>query len=90
MKSFFDRLRGRPHDMSAEEVAELLRKFRDGTASQSEWDYFCTGFHIADPRLESIRRATEELHGPVVEPYTSDRLNQLIARAEALSDRPQD
>lgn len=70
--------------MSVEEVAQLLRKFRDNTASHSEWDYFCTGRQIADPRLEEVRREIEELHGPRVEPYTSHRLNELIARVVAL------
>jgi hypothetical protein len=87
LRNIFDLLRGRPRDMSAEEVAGLLRKFRDDTASHSEWDYFCAGIRIADPRLEEIRSDAEELYGPRVEPYTSERLTELIIRAEAIGSK---
>lgn len=77
----------RPRDMSAEQVAALLRKFIDGTATDGQWDYFATGPRIADPELEAIRQDTAELWGPPVEPYTTKRLEELLARTEALIPR---
>ncbi len=88
LRSLLDRFwewNNRPRDMSASEVSALLEKFLDDTATDGEWDYFTTGKPLADPRLEAIRADTEELFGPRVEPYTSERLRELIARANALA-----
>jgi hypothetical protein len=77
----------RPREMTADEVAALLRKFLANTATHSEWDYFCTGPRLADPELDEIRAETDMLYGPRAEPYTSERLQALIARAEAIAAR---
>jgi hypothetical protein len=74
----------RPRDMSAEQVATLLRKFIEDTATQGEWDYFATGPRLADPELEAIRIEAGELFGPRVEPETTKRLQELLVRTEAL------
>ena len=75
----------RPREMSADEVAALLRKFLENSATHSEWDYFCTGLRLADPDLDGIRTETEMLYGPRVEPDTSECLERLIGRAEAIA-----
>jgi hypothetical protein len=74
-------------DMPPKEVAVLLRKFVDDTATHSEWDYFCTGRPLADPDLEAIRNEVGELYGPRVEPCTTERLQELLGRAEAIVRR---
>jgi hypothetical protein len=75
----------RPRQMSAEEVAAMLQKFVDDSASRSEWDYFCTGPPLADAKLEGIRLSAQELYGPRVEPYTSERLQELLAQTEVVA-----
>lgn len=80
----FNAWRLRPRNMSAGQVAALLRKFEADTAAQSEWDFFCTGGPLADPRLDMIRDEVAELFGPRVEPYTTQRLAELATRAEAI------
>ena len=90
MRSLLDRLlswNNRPRAMSAEEVAALLRKFVADTATHSEWDYFASGPPLADSALEAIRDEAGGLHGPRVEPYTTERLQELLARAEAIASR---
>ena len=61
----------RPRDMSAEQVATLLRKFIEDTATQGEWDYFATG-----PRLaENLRRSGWKLESSLDRASSPKRQN---------------
>ena len=82
--SVFLEWNSRPREMTPKQIAALLQKFIDDTATNAEWDYFATGPRLTNPELESIREDAAELFGPRVEPYTTERLVELLARTEDL------
>ena len=54
------RINRRPVRHSATEVAAVLTSLLNGTTGSREWAYF-KSVHIADPRLESIRKRCVDL-----------------------------
>ena len=77
----------KPIERSPAEVLSYLRDFRDGTGDDYDWDDF-TSVPIADAELEAIRASAASLDLPFgAEEFDSFRA--LIARAEAIVERPQ-
>jgi hypothetical protein len=96
MAYFLWRINRRPVRHSATEVASVLTSLLNGTTGTREWAYFIS-VHIADPRLESIRKRCAELFGrgsPSIkrgetEPYPLTELgkrqvSELLAECESL------
>jgi hypothetical protein len=90
------RINRRPIRHSASEVAFLLTSLLKGTTGSREWAYFMS-VHLADPRLESIRKRCVELFvrgSPAVkrgetEPYPLTELgkrqvSELLVECESL------
>lgn len=77
----------RPRTATAGEVAEILRKCRDGTATHREIDRFIS-IAIADPALDAVREEVAMLHGPGwYDETTRARLAALLQRVEALAQQ---
>ena len=73
----------KPFNRSADEVAQYLRDFLNGTGGDWDWDDFIS-IPIADPRLEDIRERAAALDLPIADQDTA-LLMTLIAEAEALA-----
>jgi hypothetical protein len=71
--------------MSADMVAELLRRYVAGTATAGEQDYF-ESCELADPELEAIRsEATQLSYDGGFDAATNPRFRELLARVETLA-----
>ena len=74
----------KPRRLTPEQVAALLRKCIDGTATDGEIDYFVS-VEIADPRLNEIKDEVGFLFGPGwTSPETRQALEELLGRVEAM------
>lgn len=72
----------RPRAMTRQEVAVLLQKCIDDTASHSEIDYFIS-VDIVDPLLDDVRCEVGVLHGPGWgSEETKARLREQLERVE--------
>ena len=76
----------KPIERSPAEVLNHLRDFRDGTGDDYDWDDFVS-VPIADPELEVLRASAASLDLPFGA-KEFDSLRTLIARAEAIAERP--
>ena len=72
----------KPAKRTPAEVSGFLRDFLDGTGGDWDWDDF-TSVRLADPQLETIRQEAELIALPV-KPEGKEKLESLLARAEAL------
>jgi hypothetical protein len=66
-------------DMSAIEVATVLRRFIEKTGGEWDWDDF-TSVPVTDPALEAIRAEANRIRLPVNEDGTA-KLRELYERA---------
>ena len=73
----------KPIQRTPEEVAGLLRKCLNDSATDGEIDYFIS-CEIADPDLEKIRIEVGSMFGPGWDtPKTRNRLQDLLQRVES-------
>jgi hypothetical protein len=70
------------HELSNQEVAELLQGFIDGTGGPWDWDNFTCGMKFADRRLQEIqarcRGLSFEFAPSKKEMYTNEQGTQVI------------
>lgn len=79
----------RPRKMSVADVATLLRKCIDDTATVGEIDYFICS-NIADPTLDHIKDEVGAIYGPGWgEEEANNILAQLLCRAKAIEQSVQ-
>ena len=74
---------GKYADRSAEEVAEFLRDFIEGSGGEWDWDDFIS-VPIKRPELELIRAEASMVDLPVT-PSGMDELKALLVKAETLA-----